>query len=129
MDPVALPAQGAHAGPYTRQEFLSRRAAIRRVESREGFFLATVSVLLGIAQLVFLRWADAHLKHRTEIAVAGPAFILYLVVVGILLWRYELKRHAAFPRCPHCGHPLADVSARIAMATGRCDTCGGQVLV
>ena len=129
MDQVALPVERAHAAPYTRQEFLSRRAGIRRVESREGFFLATVSVLLGIGQLVFLRWADEHLKHRTEIAIAGPVFLLYLVIVGALLWRYERKRHAAFPRCPHCGHPLADVSARIAMATGRCDTCGGQVLV
>src|SRR5262249_4429102 len=129
MKPVVVPAAAAQARPYTRAEFLRQRAAIRRVESREGLRLAAVSVLLGLAQLAFLRWADAHLKHKLEISIAGPAFLLYLLVVGLLLWRYERKRHDAFPKCPQCGIALTDMSARIAMATGRCDSCGGQVLV
>jgi len=116
------------ASLYTRAEFVRQRAAIRRVESREGLLLATVSVALGIAQIVFLRWADQHLHRKLEISIAGPVFLLYLVVVGVLLWRYERKRHDAFPKCPQCGVTLADMSARIAVATGRCDTCGGQVL-
>jgi len=129
MNPVAAHAADTPARPYTRAEFVRQRAAIRRVESREGLFLAAVSVLLGIAQIVFLRWADTHLRHKLEISIAGPAFLLYLVVVGVLLWRYERKRHDAFPKCPQCGMALTDMSARIAMATGRCDSCGGQVLV
>jgi hypothetical protein len=129
MSPVAVSADHSHAGPYTRQDFQRQRANIRRVEGREGLLLAVVSVLLGIAQLLFLRWGDFHLRRKLEISIAGPAFLAYLVIVGLLLWRYERKRHDAFPRCPDCGHPLSDVSARIAMATGRCDACGGQVLV
>ena len=129
MSPVAAQAAGAPASPYTRAEFVRQRAAVRRVEGREGLFLAAVSVLLGLAQIAFLRWADAHLRHKLEISIAGPAFLLYLVLVGVLLWRYERKRHDAFPKCPQCGIALTDMSARIAMATGRCDACGGQVLV
>jgi hypothetical protein len=128
MNPVAMPAVARH-DPFTREEFLRQRAGVRRVEGREGLILATVSVLLGIIQLVFLRWADAHLSHKQEIAIAGPGFLLYLVLVGILLWRYERKRHDAFPKCPQCGIALTEMSARIAVATGRCDSCGGQVLV
>ena len=128
MNPVVLPSAMARPSPYTREEFARQRAAIRRVEGREGLFLATVSVLLGIAQLIFLRWADQNLKHKLEVSIAGPAFLLYLVVVGLLLWRYERKRHDAFPKCPQCGIALTDMSARIATATGRCDSCGGQVL-
>jgi hypothetical protein len=128
MNPAVVPA-AARSSPYTREEFVRQRAAIRRVEGREGLILAMVSVLLGLAQLAFLRWADAHLEHKREIAIAGPAFFLYLVIVGLFLWRYERKRHDAFPKCPHCGIALTDMSARIAMATGRCDSCGGQVLV
>jgi hypothetical protein len=129
MTPVVTPVAAARQSPYTREEFLRQRAGIRRVESREGLLLATVSVALGIAQLVFLRWADANLRHKLEISIAGPAFLLYLVIVGILLWRYERKRHDAFPKCPQCGIALTEMSARIAVATGRCDACGGQVLV
>ena len=129
MKPVVLPSAMARPSPYTREEFARQRAAIRRVEGREGLFLAAVSVLLGIAQIIFLRWADQHLKHKLEVSIAGPAFLVYLVLVGILLWRYERKRHDAFPKCPQCGIALTDMSARIAVATGRCDSCGGQVLV
>ena len=117
------------ASPYTREEFVRQRARIRRVESREGLLLATLSVVLGIAQIVFLRWADTHLQHKTEISIAGPVFLLYLVVIGVLLWRYERKRHDAFPKCPHCATALSEIPARRAVATGRCDSCGGQVLV
>jgi hypothetical protein len=129
MNPVALSSAAARPSPYTRAEFARHRASIQRVEGREGLFLAAVSVLLGIAQILFLRWADLHLKHKLEISIAGPAFLAYLVLVGLLLWRYERKRHDAFPKCPQCGIALTDMSARIAVATGRCDSCGGQVLV
>ena len=128
MNPAVVPSAAARPAPYTRDEFARQRTVIRRVESREGLLLATVSVALGIAQILFLRWADANLQHKLEISIAGPVFLLYLVVVGALLWRYERKRHDAFPKCPQCGIALTDMSARIATATGRCDSCGGQVL-
>ena len=113
---------------YTRAAFERQRAAIKLVERRDGLLLALVSVGGGVAQLLFIRWADAHLAHPSEIAIAGPAFLAYLAVVGALLWRFQRRRQAARPKCPQCGVALEGLSERVAAATGRCDACGGQVI-
>ena len=113
---------------WTRKEFEGRRAATKAVERREGLLLAGVSVALGVAQLVFLRWADVHLDRSTKLAIELPAFFAYLAVVGWLLWRFVQRVKAARPKCPRCGAPLSELSERVAVATGRCDSCGGQIL-
>ena len=113
---------------YTRQEFERRRASVKQVGKREGRVLAAVSVGLGLAQLIFIRWADTHLERRSQIPIEGGAFLLYMVLVGWLLWRYQRKIRAVRPVCPQCGVQLKDMSERLAMTTGRCDSCGGQVV-
>jgi hypothetical protein len=113
---------------YSRETFARQRMEERQVERRAGAALAIVSVGLGLAQLVFLRWADVHLERPLKIGIALPVFLVYIAVVGCLLWRFERRRREARPKCPGCGAVLEDLSQRIAMATGRCDTCGGQVL-
>jgi predicted RNA-binding Zn-ribbon protein involved in translation (DUF1610 family) len=113
---------------YTREEFEGRRTAVKRVEKREGRVLAAVSVGLGLAQLVFIRWADTHLVRKSQIPVEGGAFLFYLALVGWLLWRMERKIRTVRPVCPQCGVQLKSMSERLAMATGKCDSCGGQVV-
>jgi hypothetical protein len=114
--------------PLTRKEFESQRAVGRSVERREGLLLAFVSVTLGVAQLVFLRWADVHLDRSTKLSIELPAFFAYLAVVGGLLWRFITRVKRARPKCPQCGIHLTELSERVAVATGRCDSCGGQIL-
>lgn len=113
---------------YTREGFARQRTAARQVERRDGAALAVVSVGLGFAQLAFLGWADAHLERSLKIGIALPVFFAYIATVGWLLWRFERRRREARPKCPRCGAVLESLSQRIATASGRCDTCGGQVL-
>ena len=77
---------------YTREEFESRRTAVKRIEKREGRVLAAVSVGLGLAQLVFIRWADAHLARKSQVPIEGGAFLFYLALVGWL--RFNSLREA-----------------------------------
>ncbi len=114
--------------PWTRKEFEIQRAAAGAVVRREGLPLAIVSVVLGVAQVVFLRWADVHLDRSTKLSIEVPVFLSYLVIVGGLLWRYIHRVKAARPKCPQCGIHLTELSERVAVATGRCDSCGGQIL-
>jgi hypothetical protein len=58
---------------YTREEFESRRTAVKRIEKREGRVLAAVSVGLGLAQIVFIRWAEAHLARKSQVPIEGGA--------------------------------------------------------
>ena len=115
--------------PYTRDAFERRRAAVRQLESREGRRLALVSVGLGLAQLIGFRWVDARFAHPLAVAIQGGAFLTYLAVVAGLLWRMQRRLRVARPTCPQCGAVLKDMFERVAAATGRCDSCGGQVVV
>jgi MFS family permease len=112
----------------TRQEFDRQRAVAKAIERRETGLLAIVAVALGIGQLLFLRWGDRHLERRLTTTIAGVVFLVYFALVIGLLWRYLRHRAAARPRCPSCGVAMGDASVRVAAATGRCDSCGGQVI-
>ena len=112
----------------TREEFDRRRAALKLVARRESRVLAVFSVGLGLAQLLFLRWAERETAHQAVIAMGGSLFLAYIVGVGALLWRMQRRVRAARLACPHCRAALNDMSERVASATGRCDMCGGQLL-
>ena len=90
--------------------------------------LVLASVGLGLAQLALIGWADAHLARLPRLRLEGGVFIAYMVLVVALLWRFQARQRAARPSCPACGAVLQGVSERIAVATGRCDGCGGQVI-
>lgn len=123
-----MPADVAGAAVLTREEFDRRRAALKRVARRESRVLAVFSVGLGLAQLLFLRWAEPQMAHDAVIAMAGSLFLAYILGVGALLWRMQRRIRAARLACPHCRAALSDMSERVASATGRCDVCGGQIL-
>ena len=112
----------------SRQAFDRRRAAVRELNRREGRRLAAVSVILGIAQLLFLRWADGSLPGTMRRALALSLFLAYMALLGALLWRLQHHLRQAAPTCPECGVLLQGASERVAAATGRCDSCGGRVI-
>jgi protein-S-isoprenylcysteine O-methyltransferase Ste14 len=116
------------AQPYTREAFGRMRAAAAEVRRRAARPLAAVSVLLGLLQLVALRWLDRHVQPDVERAIAASAFVAYMAVVAWLFLRMQRAVRTATPRCPQCGTTLTDLSERVATATGRCDVCGGQVV-
>jgi hypothetical protein len=116
------------AEPLTREAFERSRAAAGLVERRDGRILAAFSVALAVIQLIFLRWADAQLERGPKLAIALPGFVIYIVVVGVLLWRMERRKRLAGPICPQCGIRLTGLSERVAAATGKCDSCGGVVV-
>lgn len=114
--------------PRSRAVFDRQRRLVKDVSKREGRVLVPVSVGLGVAQLVFLRWAEGRFDRETVTAIAGIAFLVYMGLVVWLVWRMDRRVRAVRPACPQCGKLLHGLSERIAAATGRCDTCGGQVI-
>jgi uncharacterized membrane protein len=112
----------------TREAFDRQRAALKLIARREGRVLAVFSVGLGLAQLLFLRWAEQEMARDAVNAMGGSLFLAYIVGVGALLWRMQRRVRAARLSCPHCRAALNDMSERVASATGRCDMCGGQIL-
>jgi hypothetical protein len=113
---------------YTRDQFERLRSDATRVARREGWLLAAVSVLLGIAQLFAIAWMDRHLERTVRLAVESAVFLAYFALVIALLWRMQKTIRAARPRCPACGVTFSELSERVAAATGKCDACSGLVI-
>lgn len=112
----------------TRELFEQQRAAARNVERRDGRVLVIAGVGLGVAQLLFLRWAEGgNLARAPRTTIAVTAFLAYMALVIFLIVRRERRLRAARPACPGCGVRLKGLSERIASATGRCDRCGASV--
>ena len=114
--------------PLSRAAFDRQRQLVKEVSKHEGRVLVPVSVGLGVAQLVFLRWAEGRFERHTVTTIAGIAFLVYMGLVLWLIWRMDRRVRAVRPDCPQCGKRLHGLSERVAAATGRCDTCGGQVI-
>ena len=113
---------------YTREAFERQRATGKRRERHAGRLLAIVSVGLGVVQLIFIRWIEKKLAHGPAVALEGALFLAYAALIGWLLWQMRRTLHAARLECPQCGALLQGMSERVAAATGRCDSCGGQVV-
>jgi hypothetical protein len=115
------------AAPLTREVFQRLRTVAASVSRRDSRILATFSVVGGVVQLVFFRWAEPRLEPGLVRAIGLPGFLTYLALVGLLLWRLEAHKRSLGPRCPQCGTRLTGLSERVAAATGKCDNCGGVV--
>jgi hypothetical protein len=62
-------------------------------------------------------------------ALAFAALVALLATVTIVFPRLKDRQVRKFGlACPSCGEPLLDMTGRIAAVTGRCGTCGHQVL-
>ncbi len=114
-------------GMYTREQLELRRTAVKRLERRDGGAGGRDRRARRRA-LIFIRWAEAHFPRRSAVALEGTIFLAFVAPVGWLLWRMQRRIRAARPVCPHCGVLLAELSERVAVATGRCDSWGGKSL-
>ena len=113
---------------YSRKEYETRLLAVKQISRHEWRILAIVSVILGLAQLGLLRLAESHLSHTRATALSAFAFLLYMGLLGALVWRMKRRLRCAHPICPNCGIVLKGLSERVAAATGKCDTCKGDVV-
>lgn len=111
----------------SRDDFRCQQQNVRRIARQEGLVLAVVSVGFGIAQLVFLWWAESNLERAPRIAIALPTFLVYIGLVMVLVLRMKRRILAATPTCPACATPLTNMAEQVASATGKCSNCGGTV--
>ncbi len=112
---------------FTRARFQQAVAKVRRIERRETRILTAFAIAAGIGQLPLIKYLEARFDHGKAIAIEGVVFLLYLAIVVWLIYRLNTRTAAVRPRCPQCGARLQGMSERVAMATGKCDKCGGKV--
>lgn len=112
----------------TREEFMAKRKALVR-RSNKGAALWLVvffAMLLGCIPLT--RFIERHADHPWLIPVGGGAvFVLLLVNLTLINWFAGQEQRCVVAPCPHCGKPLAGISAQIALATDNCGHCGKRV--
>lgn len=111
----------------TREEFDRKRAVAAGAEKWQMKVLAIVSVTLGIAQLLFIKWLDAHVVDQKRLQIEGSLFLAYMGLVIFLIWRMTSAVNGARPKCPKCKATLKGMSERMAVTTGKCDQCGAEL--
>jgi predicted amidophosphoribosyltransferase len=75
-----------------------------------------------------IRLLESRLERSRAVAIEGVIFLAYMALVGALMWRMLRRLRTTLLSCPHCGAKLRGMSENVAAATGRCDSCGGQVI-
>ena len=112
---------------YSREALAQQIAIAAATYKRRSLPLVVFAVGGGLGQL----WLHTIIEKQYERAVSQNIelglFAFYMVVVGVLL-TWLIRGDANTPKCPACGVKLKDMSARLALATGRCDRCGAQVI-
>lgn len=125
---MSAPAVVTTGGTFPTRDAFTRYVVAERARARRRRIrLALVSVPLGLAQLVMIPWLDARVTGPARLWIEGGVFVLYMALVLVLIWRLVREDAAAALRCGGCGHRLDEMSTRIAMASGRCDSCGAQL--
>jgi hypothetical protein len=112
---------------YTRAALAAGIARSAAIYKRRSVIMAVIAVVGGVGQLALHRVIEARMErsagHRIELMI----FAIYmLAVVPLFLWLLQVKKIA--PRCEACGAAIMDTTARMALATGRCDQCGAQIV-
>ena len=112
---------------YSRDTLAREVANAAATYKRRSIPLAIFSVLGGFGQL----WVHTIIEHQMDrtasIRIELGMFVVYIaIVLALMVWL--TKGDATTPKCPSCGAKLKDMSGRLALATGRCDRCGAQVI-
>ena len=112
---------------YTREGLAQQIAKAAATYKRRSLPLLVVAVGGGLGQLWLHTIIEKRYERPTSQNIELALFSIYMVItVALLVW--VVKGDATAPKCPSCGNKLKDMSARLALATGRCDRCGAQVI-
>ena len=112
---------------YSRETLARQIATAAATYQRRSLPLAAFSVAGGLGQLWLHTIIEEKYERPTSQHIELAMFLVYIaIVVAQIVWM--TKGDAATPKCPACGTKLKDMSGRLALATGRCDRCGAQVI-
>ena len=112
---------------YSRESLAQQIASAAATYKRRSLPLVVVSVAGGLGQLGLHPIIEKRYEKPTSTNIELAIFLVYIViVVALMIWL--TRGDAATPKCPSCGSKLKDMSGRLALATGRCDRCGAQVI-
>jgi len=113
---------------FSREEFDRRRKRVKDLQARDGRVLATASVVLGVALLFAIDWAEPRMQRTPLLLLAAGSFLAYLAIFGVWLLRMRIRLRDARLVCPHCGIELDAPAEQFADAEGTCDSCGERVI-
>jgi hypothetical protein len=115
---------------YRREEFERIHRRADSLQRRHSWILALSSIVLAallVLSIIALR--DMLGMARTAHLFATLfLFLLYLVVLGGMLLALRVRLERVRPVCPNCGVTLNLLGEYVAMNTGKCNVCDGQVI-
>ena len=114
-----------HCTFVTKTEFISRQQTSSRGANRRAIVWLIVFFGVPVIGLVLLR----RFKHfEYMVWVIGIGYILFLFGNLVALFWSDRRAHIRYGfNCPSCGSRIEGASAKVAIATDHCGTCGKKV--
>ena len=113
----------------TKREFIAKQAELRRAGNRWSAIWLVVFFggLFGIAGLSSYLERDAEQYRAIGTALGIGLMVFLFVSVGAMLWFGVRQQKRFVHRCPGCNKLMVGNLAQIAVASGHCGLCGGNV--
>ena len=113
---------------FTRDEFARSAARATAIEKRRQRILALFAVPVGILQVPLLHILENNFGAGLGKHMSLVIFLIYFGIVVMMIVQMNKAIRQAAPACGACGAPLRGVAERVAIAAGKCDRCGAQVI-
>jgi len=109
----------------TKRDFIERREAMHKDESRGGIIWLILFFGIMIALPFLGNWLDRNHPPAWIKWVFMVAFLAFMSGnLGWMIWSMKQRTRKYNMVCPSCGKPLTGYTGQIAVATGNCGHCG-----
>jgi hypothetical protein len=115
---------------YQRDEFERMHRHADALQRRHSWMLALSSIVLAavlVLSIIALR-DQLGLGRTAHLFATLFLFLLYLLVLGVMLLALRVRLDRVRAECPNCGVTLNLLGEYVALNTGKCHACGGQVI-
>jgi hypothetical protein len=113
---------------YRREEFERIHRHADALQRRHSWILALSSIVLAVFLVLAIIALRDQVSRTAHLFATLLLFLVYLVVLGVMLLSLRARLERVRPVCPNCGITLNLLGEYVALNTGQCNSCDGQVI-
>jgi hypothetical protein len=117
-----------HRPLYRREEFEQIHRHADALQRRHSWILALSSIVFAVFLVLAIIGLRDQVGRTAHLFATLLLFLVYLLVLGFMLLSLRARLERVRPVCPSCGITLNLLGEYVALNTGRCNSCEGQVI-
>ena len=115
-------------GLYSRDEFQRLHRKADMLQRRHSWILALSSIAFAVLLVLAIIALRDHLSRTAHLFATLFLLLVYLLALGAMLLSLRVRLERTRAVCPQCGITLTLLGEYVALNSGVCNSCGGQVI-